>query len=323
MSVIMPGAPMGAKALSCTVLKSPLRFGDQWFTSRLKQFETIQPDLFVPRPLTPATKRFVIIGDPGSGSKAQRQIAEQMAELFEHKPFASAFVLGDNVYENGEPELFKERLYEPYKKLFQRDVRFFPVLGNHDVRKGFGEQQLNFWGTPNYYNVKIGDVEFFAMDTTVFLPGFDGCYKTNPGLAQKKAEIQYQWLDKVLSESTAKTKVVLGHYPLYSSGVHGTFEPYYFELQKKLEPLFVKHGVNLYLSGHEHHYERTKPIQGIRYIVSGAAGKLSKFFNPLYPFPQEKVALKYHFMLFEIQDDGSLKFETIDKKGRILDSGKI
>jgi hypothetical protein len=81
--------------------------------------------------------------------------------------------------------------------------------------------------------------------------------------------------------------------------------------------------VDLYLSGHEHHYERSKPIAGVLHIVSGAAGRLREIYyqdNP--PHPREKAVAKYHFMLFEVKPEG-LSFQALSKRGKVLDSGLI
>lgn len=284
--------------------------------------QTIQPDLFAPRKSIQGLKRFVVMGDAGSGTENQMKIAKQMAEQYAKNPFASVLVLGDNVYEDGEPHLFEERIYKPYEKLFEEGVRFYPVLGNHDVRKDYGDQQLAYWGAPSFYNFKIGnDVEFFALDTTVFLPGYDKCYDNNKNLALKKAEVQALWLDKVLSESKSRFKVVYGHYPIYSSGKHSTHTDSLMKLRGMLEPIFTKYGVDLYLAGHEHHYERSKVIQGIVHIVSGAAGRLREIFHTdTPPHPREKAIQKFQFMVFDITPEG-LKYEAISKKGKILDSG--
>ena len=36
-------------------------------------------------------------------------------------------------------------------------------------------------------------------------------------------------------------------------------------------PLFERYGVQLVLSGHDHDYQRSEPINGVTYVVSGAA----------------------------------------------------
>jgi len=41
-----------------------------------------------------------------------------------------------------------------------------------------------------------------------------------------------------------------------------------------LEPIFVRNGVNVVFSGHDHVYERIKPQHDIYYFVSGSAGQL-------------------------------------------------
>jgi hypothetical protein len=62
--------------------------------------------------------------------------------------------------------------------------------------------------------------------------------------------------------------VVVGHHPIHSSGFHGN-DP---ELRARLSPLMQRHGVQLYINGHDHHYERSVPIDGITYLVVGGGG---------------------------------------------------
>jgi hypothetical protein len=40
----------------------------------------------------------------------------------------------------------------------------------------------------------------------------------------------------------------------------------------RLTPLFKKYGVQLYINGHEHSYERTRPIHGTTYLITGIGG---------------------------------------------------
>jgi acid phosphatase len=62
--------------------------------------------------------------------------------------------------------------------------------------------------------------------------------------------------------------VVVGHHPIYSSGFYGN-DP---AAIARLTPLFRQHGVQLYINGHEHHYERSRVIDGTTYLQVGGAG---------------------------------------------------
>jgi tartrate-resistant acid phosphatase type 5 len=284
----------------------------------------VQKDLFTPNPSLKGQHRFAVIGDPGSGTQHQLSIAKQLAKTYDAAPFASVLVLGDNVYDEGEPWLFQDRIEKPYEPLFKAGVKFFPILGNHDVRKGFEEQQLQYWGAPRFYSVKVTpEVELFALDTTLYLPQYDECYTSRSDWALKQAEVQTQWFKAALKNSTSKYKLVMGHYPLYSSGMHSVKPESLLKLRAMLEPILVENNVDLYLAGHEHHYERSQPIKGILHVVSGAAGRLRDIFykdNPTYP--RVKALAKYHFMLFESRPEG-LAYQALSKKGKTLDAGLI
>ncbi len=300
-----------------TRVKRPLKTRD--ITSR-QENHTIQPSLFSPRADITGLKRFVVIGDAGSGTRRQLEIARQMEKYYEHTPFASVLVLGDNVYEVGCPSLFEERIEQPYQPLFEKGVRFYPVLGNHDVNRGYGDQQLAYWGVPScFYSFKLGNVEFFALDTMILMPKYYGAYLHNLDLARERAEKQMRWLDQSLQQSRAEMKVVYGHYPLYTSGSHQAGAK---GMRKILEPLLVKHQVDIYFAGHEHLYEQSKPIAGVRHFTSGAAGKRSRTYLPFALHPREKVIPKHHFMVFEITLEG-LQYQVISRQGRVLDAGMV
>ena len=77
---------------------------------------------------------------------------------------------------------------------------------------------------------------------------------------------QLQWIDNELKNARDDWKIVYFHHPLYSSGGRHGSE---VDLRVTLEPLFVKYGVNVVYSGHDHIYERIKPQKGIYYFVVG------------------------------------------------------
>lgn len=271
-------------------------------------------------------KRFAVIGDSGSGTLQQHLIGHRMWQQYQRNPFASVVVLGDNVYEDGEPKLFQARIQKPYAPLFENGVNFYPVLGNHDVRKGYGEKQLSYWNVPRWYNVKLGDkgneVELFAIDTTLMVPTYDRAYNHDLPNAARLAAKQQQWLEEQLAASTAKYKIVYGHFPMYTSGQHAHTQKTAAPMRELLEPMLKKYGVDVYLAGHEHLYERSAPIDGVRHIVSGTAGKMGSVYQPKARYPREALETKYQFMLFELTDNG-LTFETIDRNNQIIDSGTI
>src|ERR1700720_1323389 len=59
-----------------------------------------QPDASVPLklPLKPKSIRFAAIGDNGTGTKEQYDVAAQMARFHERFPFEFVVMLGDNIY---------------------------------------------------------------------------------------------------------------------------------------------------------------------------------------------------------------------------------
>ena len=89
-----------------------------------------------------------------------------------------------------------------------------------------------------------------------------------------------------------------------------------------LEPLFIKYGVNVVFSGHDHVYERVKPQKGIYYFVSGAAGQLRA--GNMSSSDQTAVAFDrdQSFMVVEIAGS-EMFFQAISRTGQTVDSGVI
>jgi predicted phosphodiesterase len=253
--------------------------------------------------------RFAAIADSGFGSPDQMAVAKSMWETYQQKPYSFVLMAGDNIYSYGEIKLAKAYFEEPYAPLLKENVKFYAVLGNHDIIKSNnGLDQINykpFNMSDRYYSFKKGEVnegtvEFFAIDTN------------------KNADwdMQLAWLDQQLAKSTAPWKMVYGHHPLYSSGRHGS-NP---ELAAKLAPIFAKHKVPLYLCGHDHGYERFNPISGTAYIVNGGGGA------PLYKFGKSAqtafVSSQFSFMTFDVYQDKIIT-KAIATNGKVFDRAII
>ena len=130
---------------------------------------------------------------------------------------------------------------------------------------------------------------------------------------------QLDWLEKELASSDSDWKIAFFHHPLYSSGEkHGSDD----QLRAQIEPLFLKHGVDLVFTGHEHFYERLKPQNGIHYIISGSSAKLRRGNIASSPMTAKGFDQGYTFMVIEIIGN-DLHFETISDNGKTIDSGVI
>ncbi|KAH8805210.1 acid phosphatase AphA [Xylogone sp. PMI_703] len=99
---------------------------------------------------------------------------------------------------------------------------------------------------------KPKESETFVTDSGPF-GDVDGSYKDT------KNYEQYKWLVNDL-KSVDRTKtpwlIVMSHRPMYSSGVSG----YQADLRNAFEALLLQYGVDAYLSGHIHWYERMFPL---------------------------------------------------------------
>ncbi len=252
-----------------------------------------------PKPLF----RFVTIGDAGTGEKGQYNVANAMFRYHQNNPFQVVTLLGDNIYVNGEIEKINAVFEKPYQPLLQQGVKFYACLGNHDIRTENGDRQVTyplFNMKDRYYTFQYDPVQFFVLD------------------ANENAdwEKQMPWLENQLQHSQSPWKIVYSHFPIYSSGVYGV-NP---KLMNRLTPLFKKYGVQLYMNGHEHDYERTKPIDETTYLTSGIGGAEIR---PVGSSEWTATAASIlGFTVIEIYPD-RMVIQAIDTENQVFDQGII
>lgn len=247
--------------------------------------------------------KFGVLGDFGTGDREQYELAAEMAKVHARFPFEIVVTVGDNIYGSERPQDFVRKFEVPYKPLLDAGVKFYASLGNHDAREQARYKLFNMDGK-TYYSFKAPDedVRFFALETDYPTPE------------------QIAWLEKELASSGENWKIPYFHHPLYSSGERHGSDP---TLRRILEPLFIKYGVTVVLTGHDHIYERIKPQQGIVYFVVGSGGKLrSGNIDPRTGLTAKGLDTDLAFMAAEISGD-EMFFNTISRKGAIVDSGVI
>ena len=244
--------------------------------------------------------RFAVIGDTGTGGDAQQQLAEIMVKSRAVFPFEFALMLGDNLYGGEDAKDYTAKFEQPYKPLLDSGMKFYGALGNHDNSNQRFYKLFNMDGK-EYYSFKRKNVRFLGLNSN------------------SMDERQLKWIAGELANSGSDWKICFFHHPLYSSGKqHGSNE----ELQKVLEPLFVKHGVRVVFTGHEHFYERIKPQKGVYHFISGAGGKLRPGDVRSTKLTEKSYDQDLNFMLIEVDGD-QLHFQVLTRTGKTVDSGII
>ena len=253
-----------------------------------------------PLPNRPGSLKFAAIGDNGTGDRPQYEVAEQMTKAHGTFPFDLVIMLGDNMYGGQKPSDFVKKFEQPYAPLLAAGVKFQASLGNHDRPENVSYKPYNMNGQ-RYYTYVRNNVRLFALDSTFMDPK------------------QLEWLDASLKDAREDWKICYFHHPLYSNASrHGSS----VDLRVLLEPILIKHGVNVVFSGHDHVYERVKPQKGIYYFVSGSAGQLRKGNMTRSEETAASFDQDQSFMLIEVAG-AELFFQAISRTGQTVDSGVI
>jgi hypothetical protein len=181
-------------------------------------------------------------------------------------PNALVLALGDNAYQDGTPEEFRDH-YKPSWGRFNDRVWTCP--GNHDYHsKGrnpfpfyhfFGERA----GPDNlgYYSLNVGAWHLVCLNSEI---------DRNQGSAQ------ITWLKADLLRNKERPILAFFHRPRFSSGTHGSDGS-----QIDFWHTLFQRNAEIVLNGHDHHYERFDPqdpesnfvARGIREFVVGTGGK--------------------------------------------------
>ena len=176
--------------------------------------------------------------------------------------------LGDVVYPKGLHAHYSSGFFRPFGDLI-RHAPMYVVVGNHDVMNAAGQQVFaNFHlpsndvtGDERCYSFARGPVRIIVLDC-------------NMGLISDHYEADHPTHAFLLAELRTATEpwiVVASHYPVRSASRQGNN----WELVRLLEPELANAHVSLYLSGHDHCYQRFGPNAAVPVplVVSGGGGK--------------------------------------------------
>jgi hypothetical protein len=254
-----------------------------------------------PLPDPSGAYKVAVIGDMGEGSPAQSRNVDQIQRW---NPTHVATV-GDNVYPLGRERDWAKR-FDPYYEKLRMSTTWQPALGNHDYYAGDLRPYFNRFPQLQgqaYYSWSLGPTDFFVLDTEQRLD---------------TASAQTAWLAGALSSSHAKYKVVQMHRPMISSraGSIGS------NLYEALGPMLAKHGVQLVLAGHEHGYERSRPIDGTTYMVVGGGGAATYGYPGGLPDSTVTRTGRNHHLELAFTDE-QMVVRAVDDRGGVFDTTSI
>ena len=270
-----------------------------------------------PAPSSTASTKFIVFGDSGVGSDAQRQLATRMAS----ESFDVALHAGDLAYGNtggtgdGTYRTLNDWFFDIYAGwLHRRPV--WPSTGNHDSRASNNDGQhyidmFDLPGNERYYSFDWGQIHFVVLDTEYSFQD----------TARRPAQLA--WLENDLASTDRPWKVAVFHRSPYSSGgEHGSD----LTVRSAFGPIFERYGVQLSISAHEHIYERTRPQQTtstgqpVVYLVAGGGG------GPLYPAGTSSftayAASRYHYVR-GTASECTLRIDAVGTDGVAFDTATL
>jgi len=193
-----------------------------------------------------------------------------------------------------------------------RTIPIVPCLGNHEENATNYYEQFALPGNEQWYSLNWGNYVHITVLNSGTTPSGE----------------QLSWLEEDLASHRDYTwKFVMFHRPIFSPSHHGNWT----EGQKYWCPIFDKYGVDIVFSGHNHDYERSKPInysasknspqdsysEGTMYVVSGGWGA------PLYTSGTNSLTAftvsVNHFVVVDVFANGTLNLRAIDTQGEKFD----
>ena len=179
-----------------------------------------------------------------------------------------ALHLGDVVYPRGLHAHYRSGFFRPFAALI-RNAPLYAVLGNHDVMDCGGQQLLanlqapasSATGDHRCFSFARGAVRVIGLDCNTWLTGdrYEAGHPSAEFLAAELARCSEPWI------------VVASHFPMRSASRQRDRG----DLLLSLLPVIEEAQVSLYVSGHDHCYQRFPPKTdgGTPFVVSGGGGK--------------------------------------------------
>jgi 3',5'-cyclic AMP phosphodiesterase CpdA len=246
----------------------------------------------------PLRLHLAVVGDIGDSGSRLTATAQAVGELSAIEPVDGLVLTGDNVYPTGDPSGLPDTVFEPFADVLA-DAELYAVLGNHDVMDGHADGQMAELGMPGPWWARHLD--------DVLLVGLDSNHADDPD--------QQAWLEATLAGATERWRIVVVHHPPYSAGYQGSNQA----VRDAFVPLFERYGVQLVVSGHDHDYQRSVPIDGVTYVVTGGAAGTRRTGDDDFT----AVSFSWHHFVELAVFDDRLVVRAVNQDRRVADEAVI
>ncbi len=270
---------------------------------------------------------FFVIADSGrNGYFEQQPVADLMGEMT--KCVEPEFVVsaGDTHHFMGIESVNDPLWMTNFELIYDHPelmVPFFPVLGNHEYR-GNSQSVIDYsavsrrWQMPARYYTNVVEeegttVRMVYVDTAPLIDKYRKSSEKYPDACEQNIEEQLQWVDSVLTASTERWKVVVGHHPIYAYTTKNVTERE--NMQERLDTILRRHDVDLYICGHIHSFQHLRAADSdIDYVVNGSASLA----RDVEPIAETQFCAGTEGFLVVSASNGELETTMIDSKGNAI-----
>jgi hypothetical protein len=213
----------------------------------------------------PAPVRFLVLGDCGtnrvdSGNPGKAVAARNGFRRYDRgrPPLDGILLLGDNAYSHGTDAQYQTALFSVYRDAL-RNTPLWPCIGNHEITDDYlgifsvperGEVGGVPSHSPNYYSFDYANIHLTVLDL----------WKAPWREPQSP---QRRWLEEDLATTKQDWVIVANHFPPYCAGKYESdHNGYLADVREQIMPVLDAHGVDLFLTGHDHTYQRSYLIDG-------------------------------------------------------------
>ena len=248
---------------------------------------------------------FAVIGDTQSWPLRIRSIDDALTRE------APAFYVhtGDCCDDGQRWDLWEREFFGPARELL-RQTPVWNCRGNHEhgtepFATIFNLESKSPWHSFDYGNVHIAILDQWDLTN-------------DRNMEPERMTAMAAWLDKDLAAAKGHADwiVVAGHQGVFNVAGHGSTWGH-----KEILPILYKHGVDLFVCGHSHLYERFVPIgpagaKPIQFIVAGGGGGYS------YPSAPSPILIKTyaapHYCLYHVNGE-RLELTVKGPDGSLID----